>query len=53
LYLALYGTSEIQNIIDMSIGGNGCGVHVVVSFMPAFTSKNDRSALGSVTASNF
>lgn len=53
LYLALYGTGKMQNIIDTSIGGNGCGVHVVITFMPAFSSKNNRSDSGSATASNF
>lgn len=52
-YLALHGTSKMQNIIDMHVGGSGCGVHSVISFVPAFSSKNNRSDLGSATASNF
>lgn len=53
LYLALHGTGKKQNIIDMHVGRSGCGVHGVISFVPAFSSKNSRSGLGSATTSNF
>lgn len=53
LYLALYGTNKMENIIEMGTGGNECGIYVVISFLPAFSGKNSRSDLGSVAGSNF
>lgn len=52
-YLALHGNGKMQNIVDVHVGGSGCGVHGVISFVPAFSSKYNRSDLGSATASNF
>lgn len=52
-WYSLHGTSKMQNIIDMHVGKSGCGVHSVISFVPAFSSKNNRSDLGSAAASNF